>query len=244
MSIRLRLRDIVESTETRAGRAFDWLVVGLILVSLATFSIDTIPDLPAAVHAVLRVTEVIIVVLFLLEYLLRIWIAERRLGYIFSFYGLIDLVAFLPSLIALGVDLRSLRSFRLVRVFRLLKLARYTHALDRFRAAMRRSREELLLFSFLAMVLMWVSAVGVYYFEHDAQPDKFASIFHSLWWAIATLTTVGYGDIAPVTAGGRFFTAVTLIIGLSVVAVPAGILSSALTDDRRRARRDDAERSE
>lgn len=117
MSIRLRLREVVESAETRAGRIFDWAVVTLILVSLATFSIDTIPDLPDAVRQTLRATEIFIVVLFLFEYLLRIWVAEKRLGYVFSFYGVIDLVAFLPSLIALGVDLRSLRSFRLVRVF-------------------------------------------------------------------------------------------------------------------------------
>ena len=233
MSMRLRLRDVVDSAETTMGKVFDWAVVVLILVSLATFSIDTIPDLSVAAREVLRLAELVVVVLFLLEYLLRIWVAERRLGYIFSFYGLIDLIAFLPSLIALGVDLRSLRSFRLVRVFRLLKLARYTRALDRFRAAIRASREELILFSFLALVLIWVSAVGVYYFENEAQPEKFASIFHSLWWSIATLTTVGYGDMAPVTAGGRFFTAVTLIIGLSVVAVPAGILSSALTRDQK-----------
>jgi voltage-gated potassium channel len=168
--------------------------------------------------------------IFTLEYLLRIYIADKKLKYIFSFYGLIDLVAILPFYLSTTLDLRTLRIFRLFRLIRLFKLLRYSKAIQRFSKALVLAKEEMILFSLMTMILLYLSAVGIYYFEHEAQPENFQSIFHSLWWAVATLTTVGYGDIYPITLGGRIFTFVILMIGLGIVAVPAGLLASALSE--------------
>ena len=222
------LKQIVEETDTRAGRVFDLVVVGLIFISIATFSIETLPDLSPGTVSVLRWAETISVLLFTLEYLLRVLVADRKVGFIFSFFGLIDLAAILPFYIALGVDLRSVRAIRLVRLLRMGKLARYSDAINRFRRAAVIAREELIVFLGVAGVLIYLSAVGIYYFENKAQPELFASVFHSLWWAVVTLTTVGYGDVYPVTLGGRLFTFAVLMAGLGVVAVPTGLIASAM----------------
>ncbi len=150
--------------------------------------------------------------------------------------GLIDLIAILPSLLMLGADLRALRSFRLLRLFRLFKLARYSRAADRLLAAFHAVRSELVLFFFLSLIIICICAVVIYLFEHEVQPEAFASIPHSFWWAVTTLTTVGYGDVYPVTVGGRIFTFVVLIIGLGTVAVPTGLIATALSATRPEAR--------
>ena len=133
------------------------------------------------------------------------------------------------------VDLRSLRALQLLRLLRVLKMGRYGGAMDRFLAAIRQTKEELLIFSFIAMILLYLSAMGIYYFEHAAQPDKFSSLFDCIWWAAVTLTTVGYGDIYPITTGGRIFTVFILLLGLGLVAIPTGIVASALLALRRNA---------
>jgi voltage-gated potassium channel len=230
--MRRKLKQIVEDDDTPAGRAFDRLVWVLILLSLATFTIETLPGLSARAQAVLGWVNIITVLVFTLEYLLRIYVADRKLRFVSSFFGLVDLAAIAPFYLALGVDLRSIRVIRLLRVFRVLKLARYGPAIERYGRAFRMVREELILFAAVAAVLLYVSAVGIYYFEKDAHPEALTSIFHALWWAIVTLTTVGYGDVYPLTVGGRIFTAIVLAIGLGIVAVPTGLLASALSKAR------------
>jgi voltage-gated potassium channel len=121
----------------------------------------------------------------------------------------------------------------LLRLLRILKFARYNSAVLRFERALVIAREELALFTAVSLMLLYLSAVGIYFFENDAQPEQFGSVFHSLWWAVATLTTVGYGDVYPVTVGGRVFTFFVLIIGLGIVAVPTGVVASALAQARR-----------
>jgi len=120
----------------------------------------------------------------------------------------------------------------MLRLFRVLKLVRYSKAIQRFHRAFIIAREELVLYFFVTLLLLFLAAVGIYYFEHDVQPDTFASVFHSLWWAVATLTTVGYGDVYPITVGGKVFTFIVLLIGLGVVSVPAGLVASALSKAR------------
>ena len=164
-----------------------------------------------------------------MEYALRVATSERKAEYIFSFYGVVDLIAVLPFYLALGIDLRAIRSVRLFRVFLIFKLARYNRAMERFGKALAQTREELTVFLFATFILLYISAVGIYYCEHEAQPDIFKSVFHSLWWAAATLTTVGYGDAYPITVGGKIFTFLMLMCGLGVVAVPAGLIAAALT---------------
>lgn len=226
------LKQIVERNDTRLGQAFDLVIQSLIIISLITFSIETLPDLSESTRFWLRLSEVVITIVFTFEYLLRIYVASPRYAYIFSFFGLVDLFAILPFYVVRGVDLRSIRALRLMRLFRIFKLARYTSAIRRFYRAFTIAREEIVLFLSATLVLFFLAAVGIYYFESHAQPEAFGSIFHCLWWAIITLTTVGYGDVYPITVGGRVFTFFLLLIGIGVISVPAGLLASALSKAR------------
>ncbi len=231
-SLFTKIKGIVENTDTRLGRCFDIVIQLLILYSLITFSIETIPTLSSNTEAFLWWSEVFVVIVFTLEYALRILVADQKLHFIFSFYGLIDLLAIIPFYVARGMDLRAIRVFRLLRVLRVLKLARYSKAIQRMKRAFVLAREELIIFSVIAGMVLYLSAVGIYYFEDEVQPEVFSSVFHSLWWAISTLTTVGYGDAVPVTTGGKIFTFVVLTIGIGIVAIPTGLIASALTSVR------------
>ncbi len=226
------VKQIIDGKDTFSGRAFDFTVQVLIVVSLISFSLETLPDLSPQTHSVLHAIEIGSVVFFTIEYLLRIYVAPSRLKFITSFFGLIDLAAILPFYLSTGLDLRSMRAFRLMRLFRLFKLARYNAAIRRFHLALSIAKEEIILFVCLTTIMLWLAAVGIYHFEHEAQLDAFRSVFHSLWWAVTTLTTVGYGDTYPVTVGGRIFTFFVLLVGLGIVAVPAGLVSSALSKAR------------
>ena len=228
----LSLKNTIENTDSKAGRSFDIAIQILIVFSLITFSLGTLPDLSSTETIILQRIEVVIVLIFTAEYLLRILVSSNRTRYIFSFFGLIDLIAILPFYLSTGLDLRAIRAFRLLRLIRILKLARYNKAIQRFYQAFLIAKEELLLFLFATVILLYLAGVGIYYFEHEAQPEVFASVFHSIWWAIETLTTVGYGDIYPVTLGGKCFTFIILMLGLGLVAVPAGLLASTLSKAR------------
>ena len=230
----MNITDIVQRNDTTPGRIFDWAVIVLILLSTVTHSIETLPDLSSTMRTVFHVCEVLFVALFTLEYCLRVATAPQRLRYVFSFYGIVDLMAVLPSLLSMGLlDLRALRIVRLFRILRILKLTRYSRAMARFGKALSLAREEIVLFLAVTAIVLYLAAYGIYHFEHAAQPEAFASVIHSLWWATATLTTVGYGDVYPVTAGGKLFTFVILMCGLGIVAVPAGLLATALSQVRR-----------
>ncbi len=205
----------------------------LIVLSLVGFSVETLPGLSPEANRVLHLLEVWTVGIFTVEYVLRALLAPTPGSYLLSFWGLIDLLAILPFYLQTGLDLRSIRILRLLRLFRMLKLARYHQALRRFARAFRLIQEELVLFLTASAMLIYLAAVGIYHFEHEAQPQAFASVFHALWWAMVTLTTVGYGDVYPITPGGKIFTALLLLIGLGVVAVPAGLVASALSEARR-----------
>ena len=212
-------------------------IQALIVFSLVTFSIETLPGLSDATMDFLAWAETISVIIFSTEYVLRVWVADRKIAFVFSFFGIIDLLAILPFYLSTGVDLRAVRSLRMLRLIRILKLARYTKVVRRFQLAFRIAREEIIVFLFTAAILIYLSAVGIYHFEHEAQPEAFASVFHSLWWATATLTTVGYGDVYPVTLGGRIFTFLILMLGLGVVAMPAGLMATALEKAREEEKR-------
>lgn len=209
--------------------AVTWGISILILYSVLCFSLGTLPDLSDAVRVYLDYSEIFIVAIFSLEYAARIFFAENKLKFIFSFYGIIDLIAILPFYLAFAVDLQTLRVLRLFRLARLLKLFRYNSAIKRFSKALYIAKEELVLFTIASLVMLYLSAVGIYHFEHVAQPEVFRSILDCLWWAVTTLTTVGYGDAYPITTGGRFFTFIVLIIGLGLISVPTGIVASALS---------------
>jgi voltage-gated potassium channel len=226
------LKQIIEDNSTRRGRAVDLSIQLLIVLSLIAFSVETLPDQSERTLSFLKWFEVLTVGVFTVEYLLRIAVADRRLRFIFSFFGLIDLLAILPFYLSTGVDLRSIRVFRLLRLFRAFKLMRYSKAIQRFHRAFLIAREEIVLFFCVAIMLLYFASVGIYYCENQAQPDAFASVFHSLWWAFVTMTTVGYGDVVPITLGGRLFTCLFVLISLGVVSAPAGMLASALMKAR------------
>lgn len=226
------LKQFIEESDTSLGRGFDLFIQSLIILSLISFSIETLPKLSESAQYWLRAFEIFSVLVFTAEYLLRVYVATPRSRYIFSFFGIVDIAAILPFYIGTGVDLRSIRTFRLLRLFRIFKLARYSAAARRFHVALRIAKEEIVLFLGATLILLYLAAVGIYYFESDAQPEQFGSVFHCLWWAVATFTTVGYGDVYPVTLGGRVFTFVMLLIGLGVISVPAGLVASALQKAR------------
>ncbi len=223
------VKTIIEDISSPGGRVFGFCIQTLIIISIISFSMETLPDLSQGTHDLLRIIEIVTVAIFSVEYLLRIVVADKKSAFIFSFYGVVDLIAILPFYLTVGLDLRTLRIFRLLRLLRLLKLARYSRALDRMYRAFQLVRTDLALCMMAAMVFIYLSAVGIYYFENPAQPEQFKSVFHSLWWAVATLTTVGYGDIYPVTVGGRIFTFVILMIGLGIITIPTGIMAAAMT---------------
>ena len=232
MIMRKKLRGIVEDNTTNSGKIFDYFIQTLILISLISFSVETLPDNSRNTVRVLNVVEWSCVLIFSAEYLLRVIVAKKPFQYIFSFYGLIDLLAILPFYLRAAVDLRALRAFRIFRIFRALKLIRYSRALRRFHIAAGIVKEEIILFFIVTAILIFLTASGIYFFENEAQPEAFSSIFHSLWWSIVTLTTVGYGDIVPITIGGKIFTFFVLIIGIGIVTVPAGLVATALTKAR------------
>lgn len=209
--------------------ALELFIQILILFSVACFTLETQPNLDKHTLEFLYYAEVVIVFIFTLEYIVRIYIAKNKLKYVFSFYGMIDLLSILPFYLAWFVDLRTLKILRFIRIIRILKLARYSKALVRITSAFIAIKEELVVFLLASMVMIYLSSVGIYYFEHDAQPEAFKSIFECLWWSVITLTTVGYGDIYPVTMGGRLFTFVILMVGLGLVSVPTALIASSLT---------------
>ena len=229
MNVKTKLKPIIENNTSKAGRFFDLFIQFVIVLSLIFFSLETLPDLSSGTREILKGFEYLSITIFTIEYILRLWVADKKLKFIFSFYGLIDLLAILPFYLSFGIDLRTIRIFRLIRLFRILKILRFNKAIQHFSKAIKSIKEELILFFIISSFLIFLSSVGIYYFENPAQPEIFKSVFHSLWWSIATLTTVGYGDIYPVTAGGKIFTSVMLLFGIGVIAIPTGLIASALT---------------
>ena len=230
--IKSKLREIVEDTTTKKGKYFDYFIQLIILLSLISFSLETLPNISEDLRLILEKFELVSIIIFSVEYLLRVFVSKKPFKYIFSFYGVIDILAILPFYLNRFLDLRFLRAFRIFRIFRALKLIRYNKALNRFNRAFKIVKEELVLFFIVTLILLFITSAGIYSFEHEAQPEVFKSIFHSGWWSIVTLTTVGYGDVYPITLGGKVFTFFVLIIGIGIIAVPAGLVGTALSKAR------------
>ncbi|GIV46331.1 MAG: ion transporter [Ignavibacterium sp.] len=229
MNLALDIKKIIQGKDKKFSRYFEWFIQSLIVISLIDFTIETLPNLSYSITYWLGLIEYFTVIIFSIEYVLRVYSSENKFKYIFSFYGIIDLFAILPFYLSQTIDLRAIRIFRLLRIFRAFKLVRYSQAIRRFKVAFLMIKEELIIFITVTIFMIFFSSVAIYYFESEAQPDKFGSVLDCMWWSIVTLTTVGYGDVYPVTIGGKMFTFVILIIGLGVIAVPTGLISSALT---------------
>lgn len=242
--MREKLRIIVEDNTSPLGKWFDYFIQFLILLSLVGFSLETYPDNSPQTESLLEGFELFCVIIFSIEYLLRIYVAEKPFKYIFSFFGVVDLVAILPFYMRFAFDFRIVRAFRVLRIFRALKLIRYNRAFHRIHLATKIVREELIIFVIISTIFLYLSAAGIYFFENEVQPEAFKSMFHSLWWAIVTLTTVGYGDIYPITVGGKIFTFFVLMVGIGVVTIPAGLVATSLTKAREIEEKENRERGE
>jgi voltage-gated potassium channel len=229
-----------------AKRGSDKVVkYGLLLLVIANVSaviLQSVKELDQAYHDWFHTFEVFSVAIFTLEYSLRIWTATEgakkhpikgRLNFVFSFFGMIDFLSILPFYLPLltgHTDLRFLRALTLLRIIRVIKLGRYSRPLMTLSKVFHNKAPDLTVALGVVLLLLVVSSSGIYHFEHEAQPDAFGSIPASMWWAVATLTTVGYGDVYPITVGGKIFGSMVAILGFGMVAVPAGILSSGLHD--------------
>ena len=225
---RKRLYEIIFEADTREGRIFDITIIVLILVSIILVVADSIASVHNSFFLPLRIAELVITTIFAIEYVLRIYVVKKPSGYIFSFYGIIDLMAVIPGFVAIlfpgAQSLLVIRGLRLLRVFRILKLSRYAQAGRTLIIALYRSREKI--FMFMAVILTLVVIFGTIMYLVEGEENGFTSIPVSIYWAIVTLTTVGYGDLSPVTGLGQFFASIIMIMGYAIIAVPTGIVTS------------------
>jgi voltage-gated potassium channel len=221
---------------------WEYFIQALIVLNLIAFAFETLPDIPAFWVKAFKVFEVGTVAIFTIEFLARLLLSRPRLSYVCSFLGIVDLITILPFYLSAGIDLRSVRAFRLFRLVRLFKLVRYNGAVQRLHRAFIIVKEELVLFGGASLIVLYLASIGIFYFERDAQPDKFGSVFQALWWSISTLTTVSYGDVYPITTGGKIFTFFLLLTGMGIIAVPTGLVASALSQAREEERESPSEK--
>lgn len=228
---REEIYQVIFEADTPWGKAFDVALLWAILASVATICLDSVATFEARFHDLFFVAEWIFTALFSVEYILRIISVRRPLSYVFSFYGLVDLLSILPSYISLFVPgsqhLLVIRILRLLRVFRVLKLGRYVSESQVLMTAIKNSRAKITVFLFAVMTLVVVIGAAMYLIE--GPENGFTSIPQSMYWAIVTLTTVGYGDVIPATVVGQMLSSVLMILGYGIIAIPTGIMTAELT---------------
>lgn len=259
--LRKRVYDILEvslSGERDFSWYFDIALMAIIILNVVAIILESVDTMYAAYLPYFRSFEIFSIVFFSTEYVLRVWsiTADPRYGhpvwgrlrYIISAMALVDLLAILPffvewfvaaygAALAFKIDMRFLRMLRIFRVFRMFKIVRYVSALRIINNVLRRKREELVIsLVFILFILLIVSCV-MFFIEHEAQPEQFSSIPATMWWGVATLTTVGYGDIYPVTTFGKFLGGVISILGIGIFALPTGILAAGCAEEIERGRR-------
>ncbi len=223
-----KLHEIIYEADTPEGKLFDVILFIAIIASIALVMLESIRGFDTKYHDFLDISEWIITILFTLEYIARIISVKRPWKYIFSFYGIVDFLSTVPkyiSIIFVGTHaLVALRALRLLRIFRILKLARYLGASNMLANALKASRAKIMVFLFAVLILCIIFGTLMYLIEGEA--SGFSSIPVSVYWCIVTLTTVGFGDIAPVTPLGQFIAAIIMILGYGIIAVPTGIVSA------------------
>ena len=241
--MRRRVYEIL--TPARAGDlaslVFDYFIITLISINLVAFVIGTVESIYEQYQSLFDWSEYISVAVFGLEYLLRIWsIAENpsytgikgRARYAATPLMVIDFLAVAPSLLpAVGIDLRVLRAFRIVRLLRVMKIARYSESIQLIGRVFLKKRADLITAFGLTFLMTLFASTALYYAERTAQPDEFGSIPAAMWWAVATLTTVGYGDMYPVTVAGKIAGAIVAFLGIALFAIPTGILAAAFEEE-------------
>jgi voltage-gated potassium channel len=249
MTLKRRLYEILERAKPgdAISRVFDITLVVLVVANALTFTLESIKDLNDSYGSFFYYFELFSVAFFTVEYMLRIWaITEAskyehpitgRIRYFFSPMAIIDLLAILPFYLSGWlIDMRFLRILRAFRIFRLIKLVRYVRALAMIQQVLYKKREELVLCFVIMLTTLFFAASLMYVAEHDVQPDKFQSIPQAMWWSVATLTTVGYGDVYPITNLGRLLAGAISIIGVAIFALPAGIFAAGFSEEAQEAK--------
>lgn len=228
---REKLHEIIFEADTPTGKFFDLLLLSFITLSVIVVMLESVSGIEQHFGAYLRVAEWFFTIVFTIEYLLRLLCVAKPRKYACSFFGIVDLLAILPTYLSLLIAgsqyFLVIRTVRLLRVFRVLKLGRYLGAADVLIAGLRASSYKITVF--LGSIFSIVIIIGAVMYLVEGSANGFTSIPRSMYWAIVTLTTVGYGDITPQTTAGQFLSAVLMIVGYSIIAVPAGIVSSELT---------------
>jgi voltage-gated potassium channel len=236
---RQRLWRIIFLSDTTAGRVFDLVLLALIGVSVLVVMLESVDSLRTAHGAAFRAAEWFFTGVFTLEYLTRLWVVRRPARYALSFFGVVDLVAILPSYVELLLTgshyLMILRVLRMLRMFRVLKMAHHLGEAGILINALRASRAKIAVFLFSVLALVCVEGTVMYLLEHSANRG-FANIPQSIYWAVVTLTTVGYGDVAPVTVLGKLMASVIMLTGFAILAVPTGVVTAELGREMRRTR--------
>ena len=224
--MREKLHTIIFEADTRAGKLFDIVLLWAILISILVVMLESVESISEAYSTEIKIIEWSFTILFSIEYIARIIAVKKPLKYIFSFYGVIDLLSILPSFLGLFItgthSLSVIRSVRLLRIFRILKLVRYVNAAQVLKTALIASKDKITVFLFAIVSLAIILGTLMYIIE--TPESGFTSIPRSIYWAIVTLTTVGYGDISPVTVLGQTIASIVMIMGYSILAVPTGIV--------------------
>ncbi len=230
-TFRKRLHEIIFEADTKAGKAFDVALLIAIVISVIVVMLESVRALDIQYAEEFDTLEWVFTFLFTSEYVLRIYVTNKPLKYIFSFFGIIDFLSIIPSYLSLFVggaeSLLVIRSLRLLRVFRVLKLSRYVGESNQLVSALIASRRKILVFLFAVLAVTIVMGTAMYMIE--GRTNGFDSIPHSIYWAIVTLTTVGYGDISPHTWAGQLLASIIMILGYGIIAVPTGIVTSEMT---------------
>ena len=236
-SWRNQLHEIIYEADTPAGKFFDLSLLVVILLSIVLVMLESIEPIGTKYALIFNILEWIITVLFSLEYIARIVCVKKPRAYIFSFYGIVDFLSTVPKYISLFVvgtnSLLALRALRLLRVFRILKLTRFIGESTNFGIALKRSKIKIAVFLSFVLVLCIILGTVMYLVEGDKN-SGFTSIPRSVYWAIVTLTTVGYGDIAPISALGQFIASLIMILGYGIIAIPTGIVTSEMSRKERK----------
>lgn len=233
ISWKRKLHQIIYEADTRQGKVFDVVLLILILASIALVMLESVSSIDLKFHDIFYIGEWIITIFFTLEYIARVVIVKKPSSYIFSFYGIIDFLSTIPlylSFFIVGSNaLLTVRALRLLRVFRILKVARYVGESNKLTKAIKDSRAKISIFLFAVLILCIIAGTIMYLIE--GEESGFRNIPVSVYWSIVTLTTVGYGDIAPITPLGQFIAALIMIMGYGIIAVPTGIVSAEYTKD-------------
>jgi len=233
MSWKSKLHEIIYEADTPLGKAFDVILLILILASIALVMLESVADIDLKYHDLLYKGEWIITIFFTLEYISRIITVKKPSKYIFSFYGIIDFLSTIPlylSFFIVGSNaLLTVRALRLLRVFRILKIARYVGESNKLAKAIQDSKAKISIFLFAVLILCIIAGTVMYLIE--GEESGFRNIPVSVYWCIVTLTTVGYGDIAPITPLGQFIAAIIMIMGYGIIAVPTGIVTAEYSKD-------------